>query len=57
MNRTQHFNPEENPMTVIETAAIVVPCAILILIARNWDRWSEETDGEARRRSEAKKNQ
>jgi len=44
-------------MTVIETAAIVVPCAILILIARNWGRWSEECDGDARRRSEAKRNQ
>ena len=43
-------------MTVIETAAIIVPIAILLLTVRNWDRWSEECDGEARRQSEAKKN-
>ena len=43
-------------MTVIETAAIIVPVAILLLIVRNWDRWSEECDGEARRASERKRN-
>jgi len=45
---------------ILETAAIIVPVAVLLLIVRyggpGWKRISEECDGEARRRSEAKKN-
>ena len=43
-------------MTIIETAAIVVPIAILLLIVRNWGRWDEEINGKARRESERKRN-
>ena len=42
-------------MSYILTAAIIVPVAVLLLIVRYGEGWSEDCDGEARRQSEAKK--
>ena len=45
---------------ILETAAIIVPVAVLLLIVRyggpGWKRSAEECDGEARRASERKRN-